>query len=163
MKRSRKKYETPTRPWDKERLGKEKEILKNFGLKTKKEIWRAEGVLRKYRRLGRQLAAQNDKEKEKELVKKLAKLGLLSESANLDDVLGLTLEQLLERRLQTVLFKKGLANTPKQARQFIVHGLVSIDGRKVIFPSYFVGKEDETKILLRNIELKKTKLETSSV
>ena len=163
MKRQRKKYETPVRPWDKERIEKEKDILKNFGLRNKKEIWRAEGVLRKYRRLARQLAAQRDKEKEKELVKKLAKFGLLPENANLDDVLSLNLEQLLDRRLQTVLFKKGWANTPKQARQFIVHGLVSIGGRKVIFPSYIVEKDEESKVLLRNIELKKAKLETSGV
>ena len=98
MKRQRKKYERPLNPWDKQRLEKEREIIKSFGLKIKKEIWRAEALVRKYRRLARELTAKKDKEKEKVLIEKLIKVGLLNNGAGLDDVLGLTVENFLERR-----------------------------------------------------------------
>ncbi|MEM7818768.1 MAG: 30S ribosomal protein S4 [Candidatus Aenigmatarchaeota archaeon] len=146
MKRQRKKYEVPRRPWDKERIEKEKKIMKDYGLKRKKELWRAEAILRKYRRIARDLAAKKDKEKEKELIKKLNSLGLLDEKASLDDVLSLTVENILERRLQTVIFRKGLANTIKHARQLIVHGHVFVNGRKVLYPSYIVRRGEEEKI-----------------
>jgi len=146
MKRQRKKYESPRKPWDKQRITREKEIVKTFGLRRKKEIRNAEALLRKYRRMARELAAKKDKEKEKMIVKKLASFGLLQENAGLDDVLSLTLENMLERRLQTIIFKKGLAKTPKQARQFIVHGKVLLDNRKSVYPSYIVKKEEEDKI-----------------
>jgi small subunit ribosomal protein S4 len=132
--------------WDKERIEKEKVLMKTFGLKKKTEIWRTEAMLRKYRRMARDLAAKKDKEKEKILIKKLIKIGLLQEGATLDDVLGLTLENLLERRLQTIIYKMGLANSIKQARQFITHGHVKIGNRKIIYPSYIVSKDEEQKI-----------------
>ncbi len=146
MKRQRKKYETPTRPWDKERIEREKELVRKYGLKKKREIWRVEAELRKFRRLARVLAAKKDKEKEKILIQKLIKLGLLAENASMDDVLELTVENLLDRRLQTIVVKKGFANTLRQARQFIVHGKIKIGQRKITFPSYIVPKNEEDKI-----------------
>jgi len=146
MRRQRKKYEKPKRPWDKTRIEREKELLKKFGLRRKREIWRAESLLRKYRRLARELAAKKDKEKEKILIEKLARFGILKKNANLDDVLGLTVEDILNRRLQTIVFKKGLANTIKHARQLIVHGHITINNRKIVYPSYLVPKEEEDKI-----------------
>ena len=155
MKRQRKKYQTPTRPWDKARLETEKTILKNFGLKSKREIWRAEAVLRKYRRLARELAARRDETKEKTLMDRLVKFGIVMKDSSLDNILGLTVEDFLNRRLQTVLHKKGLANTPKQARQFITHGQVMIDNRRVSYPSYMVPVEEEDKLVVRIIPVKK--------
>jgi len=146
MKRSRKKYEKPKRPWDKVRIEKEKEILKKFGLRRKRELWRAEAILRKYRRMARDLAARKDKEKEKILIDKLKKIGVLKEGATLDDVLALTVEDILERRLQTIVYRKGLANSVKHARQLIVHGHVKINGKKINYPSYIVPKAEENKI-----------------
>ncbi len=146
MRKLKKKYETPSIPWNKERIQKEKKLIKTFGLKKKREIWRSEALLRKFRRMARELAAKKDKEKEKMLIEKLVKLGLLPKNADLDDVLSLTLENILERRLETIVFRKELANTPKQARQFIVHGKVTIEGRKTFYPSYLVKKDDEGKI-----------------
>jgi len=146
MKKSRKKYERPLTLWDKGMIEREKELLKTFGLKKKKEIWKSEALLRKFRRMARELAAKKDKEKEKMLIEKLVKLNLLPSNASLDDVLSLTLENIIERRLETVVLRKGLANTPKQARQFIVHGKVTIGGRKIFYPSYLVKKEEEEKI-----------------
>ncbi len=146
MRRLRRKYEKPKRPWDKERIEEEKKLMKEYGLRRKKEIWRAEAILRKYRRMARDLIAKRDKEKEKILIQKLNRMGVLQANASLDDVLSLTVRDILERRLQTIVYRKGLANTIKQARQFIVHGHVRINGRKVIFPSYLVPKEEEDKI-----------------
>ena len=146
MKRQRKAYKTPTKPWNKQRIEREREIVKSYGLRKKKEIWKFETLLRKFRRLARQLAAQRNPEKEKILLDKMIRLGLLNEGATLDDVLGLNLEMFLDRRLQTVVFKKGFANSANQARQFIVHGHVRIGERKITYPSYIVPREEETKI-----------------
>jgi len=155
MKRERKAYKTPTKGWSKQRIEKEREIVKAFGLRKKREIWRFETLLRKFRRLARELAAKGDKEKEKVLLEKMIKLGFLDEGATLDDVLGLTLENILERRLQTVVFRKGFANTPRQARQFIVHGHVKIGDRKVTYPSYIVQKNEEGRIKVHAQPVKK--------
>ncbi len=159
MKRSRKKYQRPLKPWDKQRIDKEREILKNYGLKKKTELWRVEGLLRKYRHIARELAAKKNKEQEKTLIEKLIKYGLLQPGASLDDVLGLKLENFLERRLETVLLRKGLVNTPKQARQLIVHGHIVVEGRRVVYPSYLVQKEEENKIEVK-IPIQVKKMET---
>ncbi|MBS3055397.1 MAG: 30S ribosomal protein S4 [Candidatus Aenigmarchaeota archaeon] len=148
MIRQKKSYKTPSHAWDKERIEREREILKSYGLKKKVEIWKAETFLRKFRHLARKLAATKDKETEKIIIDKLSKLGVLGENATIDDVLGLTLEKVLQRRLQTVLVNRGLVTTSKQARQYIVHGHVMINGRKIIYPSYIVPKDEETKIQL---------------
>ena len=154
MRRFRKKYKRPKRPWDKERIAEEKELLKTYGLRRKREIWRTEEILRKYRRLARRLAAEKDKEKEKILIQKLIRMGVLKPGASLDDVLGLTVKDFLERRLQTIVFKKGLANTIKQARQLIVHGHVYVNGIRTMYPSYLVNKDEEDKISV-DIQVKK--------
>lgn len=149
MKRQRKKYQTPTKPWDKARLDIEKNILKDFGLKSKREIWKTQAMLRKYRGLARGLVAKQDETKQKVLMDRLMRFGLVSKDATLDTILGLAIEDFLNRRLQTVLHKKGMANTPKQARQFITHGQVMIDNRRIIYPSYMVPVEEEDKIIVR--------------
>jgi len=146
MKKIRKKYERPKKMFDKQRIEKDKELFKTYGLKAKNEIWRAEAILRKYRRLARELTGKENKEKEKLIIDKLVKLGMLNDAAALDDILGLTIETILERRLQTIVFRKGLANTANHARQLIVHGHVVFDGRKMPYPSYLVSREEENKI-----------------
>ncbi|MEM0480796.1 MAG: 30S ribosomal protein S4 [Candidatus Aenigmatarchaeota archaeon] len=147
MKRFRKKYEKPLKRWDKVRIEKEKELMKKYGLRRKKEIWRAESIARKYRRLARQLIAKRDEKLEKEILNKVNRYGFI-EAKTIDDLLDLTAERILERRLQTIVYKKGLANTIKQARQLIVHGHIAINGRKITWPSYLVKKEEEDKIQL---------------
>ena len=146
MKRQKKKYEKPLRPWDRTRIEAEKKLKQNYGLRRKKELWRAQSILRNYRRQARNLAAKKDKEKEKILIDKLVKIGLLNTGADLDDVLALNVENLLERRLQTLTFKKGIAKTSKQARQLIVHGHVTIDGKRVRWPGAIVPISEEGKI-----------------
>jgi small subunit ribosomal protein S4 len=155
MKRIRKKYESPTKPFDKQRIEKEREILKNFGLRRKREIWRTEALLRKYRRMARNLIAKRDKEQEKILIGKLVKLGVLQENSGLDDVLGMTIENLLERRLQTIVCRKGFANSMKQSRQLIVHGHVTVGGRRIVHPGYLVPKNEEDEIQVKILPAKK--------
>ncbi len=134
------------RLWDRARIEAEKKIEQSYGLRRKKELWRAESILRNYRGIARELAASKDKEKEKILIAKLAKMGLLSLTASLDDVLALTVENLLERRLQTLAYRKGLAKTAKEARQMIVHGHVAVNEKRVVWPGMLVTLDDEGRI-----------------
>jgi len=146
MKKQRKQYSRPFRPWDKARIEREKILMKEYGLRRKKEIWKAEAILRKYRRLARDLAANRNEEMEKILIQKLNKLGLIKLNANLDDILALTVESILNRRLQTLVKKKSLANTIKQARQFIVHGHIALNGQRIRWPSALIPADMEDKI-----------------
>lgn len=146
MKRQKRKFERPSRPWEKTRIDEERKLMQTYGLQRKKEIWRAESILRNYRRLARDAAGSGDKDKEKILIEKLFSMGLISKEANLDDVLALTIQNLLDRRLQTLVFKKGIAKTPKQARQYIVHGHVAFDGRRMKWPSTLIKLGGEEKI-----------------
>lgn len=146
MRRLRKKYETPRHPWDKARMDAEDKILRTYGLRKKREIWRAQTILRKFRAQARELMARNDQQAEKEkaaLMRRLQKFGLVGENATLDDVLGLTIEDIIQRYLQWIVYKKGLARTPRQARQMIVHGHVKIGGRAMRSPSYMVPVAEE--------------------
>jgi len=150
---SRAKFERPSHPWEAERIKAENELLKKYGLKNKKELWRSQYVLRRFRQRARELQArvrQKDQQAVKEreqLLRRLGRLGLLPvEGTTLDDVLALDVEAILSRRLQTLTFLKGLAFTPRQARQFIVHGHVSVGGRRVTIPGILVTRTDENVI-----------------
>ena len=107
-----KKYSTPRHPWEKERIDEENKIVVKYGLKNKKEIWRSEALLSSIRSQARYLRARlrtNDVNAQKQLermIKRLSRYKLLSENANLDDVLSLTVENILDRRLQTIVFRK---------------------------------------------------------
>lgn len=144
--KSRKKYDTPPHPWNADRIKEENRLVRKYGLKNKKEIWKAETMVRRYRRDARHLlgisSEQTDKERE-QLLSHLFRLGFLDEKAHLEDVLDLTVEDILRRRLQTMVHKKGLANTPKQARLFVVHGHIALSGKKTDSPSYLVKKSEE--------------------
>jgi small subunit ribosomal protein S4 len=146
MRRFKKKYKRPQMMWDSARIARDTELKKSFGLTRKQEIWKAETLLRKYRRMARSLVAARDKQAEKGLLTKLVNLGMLEKDAGLDDVLGMSVENILGRRLQTILLRKGVATTATQARQLIVHGHVKLGGRKATHPSAIVPKDDEEKI-----------------
>jgi len=146
MMRQKAKFQTPHRPWVAEAIERDREIINSYGLRRKKEIWRAEAILREWRRRAMDLAARKNAEEQQILLTKLHKLGLISEKANLDDVLGLELPNLLERRLQTLVFRKGFATTLKQSRQFIVHGHIAIGGTKIAWPSMIVPTHLEGEI-----------------
>ncbi len=150
---SRRKYDKPTHPWEGDRIQAENELIKKYGLKNKKELWKAQSLLRRYRQRSRELQAKvryQDKQAEKEmdeLLGKLGNLGLLPlEGATLNDVLALDIEAILSRRFQTLAYIKGLAYSPKQSRQLIVHGHAAIGERKVTIPGYFVRRDEENLI-----------------
>lgn len=146
MRRHRRKYEKPKKRWDKERIREEKELMEKYGLRRKREIWKAQSILRNFRRRARELQANPDEKAKEELLGKLYRLGLVEKDATLEDVLKLTVEDILERRLQTIVFKKGMAKTLKQARQFIVHGHIAVNGKRLLFPSALVRREWEENI-----------------
>jgi small subunit ribosomal protein S4 len=146
-----KKYSTPKHPWRAERISEEKGIERKYGLKNKKEIWKAHASLRVARQQARKLLAQKTAQAEVEraqLIARLVRLGLLKPDAGVDDILALTTTDFLDRRLQTVVHKLNLASTISQARQFISHGHVLIKGKKVTAPSYLIRAEEETQITL---------------
>lgn len=148
-KKQRKKYATPRFPWRTDILQDELKLLGQYGLRNKHELWRHKTSLSKFRSIARSLigkSLEERKEMEEELLARLKKLGVLHETAVLDNVLDLTIEDLLERRFQTVVFRKGLAKTTHQARQLITHGHMTIGKRRVTVPSYLVTKDDENQI-----------------
>ena len=141
-------FRSSPHPWNAERIKDENKLMTKYGLKNKKEIWKADTLVRRYSREARYLLgfSQDQMQEEKlELLGHLARTGILPESAALEDILDLNVEDILRRRLQTIVYKKGLARTPKEARMFVVHGHITLNGKKINSPSYVVlrGQEDE--------------------
>ncbi|MCS7097627.1 MAG: 30S ribosomal protein S4 [Candidatus Methanomethyliaceae archaeon] len=146
-KKCRKRWEGPHHPWRRDVLQKELILMGKYGLRNKKELWIANSILKVIRRRAISILGLEKEQKEKEeriLINKLYKMGLLSENAILDDVLGLTVEDILERRLQSIVVKLKLAKTPYQARQLITHGHIYINDRRVTIPGYMVSREEES-------------------
>ncbi|MCL4337065.1 MAG: 30S ribosomal protein S4 [Candidatus Thermoplasmatota archaeon] len=149
----KKTYATPRHPWQKDRIDAEKEILSKYGLKNKRELWKGMEVLKSFRSQARDLQARmrvSDANAEKQfqaLIHRLVRYNILSHTATLDDVLSLSIDDILSRRLQTIVFKKNLARTPKQARQMITHGHVTLNGRRVTVPGMLVEGTLENSII----------------
>ncbi|MCX8184321.1 MAG: 30S ribosomal protein S4 [Sulfolobales archaeon] len=146
-KKSRKTWERPGHPWIKERLAEEMELVGQYGLRNKRELWKAQTILRTIRTRARALLSLPEADRvarERTLVKKLYDVGLIeSDKATIDDILGLTVRNVLERRLQTIVYKKGLAKTIYEARQLIAHGHIAIAGRRVKSPGKLVARAEE--------------------
>lgn len=151
-KRKRKKYSRPRRPFDKLRIEEENVLKEKYGLKNKKEIWKADSAISRIRDLAKHLITKSENEKQA-FIEKLQKMGFKVNT--IPDILTLSKEDWLKRRLQTLVFSQGLVKTPKQARQLITHKHVSIGGRIVNIPSYHVYAEEESTIQLQ-IVLKTT-------
>lgn len=151
-KKPTKKWEGSTHPWRKDVLQAELVLVGKYGLRNKRELWIAKTLLRRVRAKARKLLALPPGEREvrgRPLISKLYHMGLLpSPDVTLDDVLRLSVEDLLERRLQTLVYKKGLARTIYQARQLIVHGHVAVNGRRVRSPGYLVSRGEEEMVSL---------------
>ena len=149
---SRKKYETPSHPWQEDRIKAENELIRKYGLKNKREVWKSQTRLRKYRSQARELLAKvatgdvQSKKESEQLLMSLNRMNVLPPNSTLDDVLTLDTETILSRRLQTLTYLKGLANTSYQARQLISHGHIAISDRRVTVPGYIVTKEEEGEI-----------------
>ncbi len=147
--KQRKKYQTPSHPWQGERIKEEKIMLMTYGLKNKKELWKMGSRISKFKQQAKNLIGMHGEQAEiekKQFLDKLAKLKLIVAGAHLDHVLELTTKDILERRLQTIVYRKGLAKSAKQARQFIVHGHIFINDKKVNIPSYLINAEEESLI-----------------
>ncbi|MGC9156716.1 MAG: 30S ribosomal protein S4 [Candidatus Micrarchaeia archaeon] len=143
-KRLRKKYETPGLMWNTQRIARHNELKNKYGLKNMREVWLAESELRRIRKNVRSiLAGVESEETGRGIIRRLATYGIVSSNATLDTLLSLQPDALLERRLQTVVYKKGLARTLRQARQLITHGFIAINGRKVTSPGYMVRSDEE--------------------
>lgn len=152
-KKPKNKFSKPSHPWQKDRIDEEKELTREYGFKNKKEIWKLRAKLRNFLMQTKKLTAFKTEQSEKEkvqLLNKLRSLSLLSENAGLDDVLGLNVKDLLERRLQSLVFRKDLAKSMKQARQFITHGHIMVNNKKITSPNYLVSKEQENLISFSN-------------
>ncbi|MDR6222696.1 30S ribosomal protein S4 [Methanococcoides alaskense] len=152
--KSTKSYDTPKHPWQAERLASEVELVKKYGLRNKRELWKSLSVLRRVRGNARRLLAESaesdlvghSKTEADQLLAKLIRFSILKSDSNIDDVLGLQTEAILERRLQTQVHRLGLARTSHQARQFITHGHIAIDGKRVTIPGMMVTREQEMNV-----------------
>jgi small subunit ribosomal protein S4 len=154
MKRKHKIYSRPKRPFEKSRIEEEGKIVDEFGLKNKREIWKAEAKVKIIREKAKKLISATPEE-QKILFEKLKKIGL--KVTNLADVLSLDKRDYLNRRLQTIVAAKKLAPTIKSARQMIVHHKIFVDDKIVNVPSYIVPVELENKITAKENKLKKIK------
>ncbi|MFH1511036.1 MAG: 30S ribosomal protein S4 [Candidatus Woesearchaeota archaeon] len=148
-KKQRKKFSKPSHPWQKTRLEDESAIVKEYTLKNKREIWKMLSKLKHFTDQAKRFVSVTTRQMERErdlLLQSARHLGIIKETASLDDILGLELRSILDRRLQTFVQRKGFARTMAQARQFIVHKHIVVAGRVVSVPSYLVPVSEEDKI-----------------
>ena len=150
-KKQRKKFSKPSHPWQRERISAEKEILKQYGMRRKYEIWKMDSMLKKFLHRAKTIIGEKTLQSEmekKQLLSRLHLLGLLKTDSKVEDVLNLKLKDILERRLQTLVCRKNIAKTMRQAREFITHEHIAVNNKKITTPSYLVSKEEEPLIRL---------------
>jgi small subunit ribosomal protein S4 len=143
MIRKKKSYARPMKPFESGRIAGENELVKKYGLKNKKEVWKALAKVNYFRKRAMALAREKDEE-QKVFFDKLRAIGLKIDSTA--DVLDLQVEDLLKRRLPTIVAGKGMAEGVRHARQMVVHKKILVDGKVVNSPSYIVSVELEGKI-----------------
>lgn len=154
MLKKHKTYSKPKRPFDKARIIEEEKIKKEFGLKNKKEIWKAESKVKVIREKAKKLISSNSEE-QKAFFERLKKQGFNVNS--ISDVLSLDKKDYLKRRLQTILVTKNFARSIKQSRQLITHKKVFVGKSKVNSPSYIVPihLENQIKLEIKNKSINK--------
>src|SRR6476661_1063075 len=128
--KAKKKYTRPRSIWATDQISSELYIVGSYGLRNKRELWKSKSEI------------------ETNLLNYLLRLGIVADGSTLDDILNLKIEDILERRLQTIVMKRSNLKSPYQARQIVVHGHVSIGNRKINLPGYLVKKDEETQILV---------------
>jgi small subunit ribosomal protein S4 len=148
-KKQRKSYETPRHPWRRDQLEVELRLVGEYGLRNKRELWRYKTMLSQVRGIARSMLGASEQERaklEREYLAKLGRMGLLPEAASIDEILDLEIRDLMERRLQTMVFRRGMAKTLYQARQLVSHGHISVAGRIISVPGYMVKRDEEQKL-----------------
>jgi small subunit ribosomal protein S4 len=148
-KKQRKKYQNPRFAWSKTALDVELKLLGEYGLRNKQELRRHRFMLSKYRTLSRKLLAETSDDRgimENQILSRLSTLKIIPDNSSLDDILDLTIENILERRLQTLVYRRGLSKSPQQARQLITHGHILVRGQRITSPSYLVKSDEEQQI-----------------
>ncbi len=146
IRKPKKKYESPGHPWQKTRLAEELNFVGEYALRNKRELWRHRASLARFRGIARDvLAMPFDRRglQETQLLGRLQRLSLLKEHSTLDDVLNLTIRDVLERRLQTQVFRQGLAKSLHHARQLVTHRHIMLDNHRVSSPGMLLQKGQE--------------------
>jgi small subunit ribosomal protein S4 len=144
-----KAFETPRHPWRKDQLEEELHLVGDYGLRNKRELRRHETDLSQIRGIARTLLGEEEEARahlERQYLTSLARRGILPESATVDNILDLNVKDLMERRLQTIVYRSGLAKSVYQARQFVIHGHISVAEDIVTVPSYVVHRDQESRI-----------------
>jgi len=146
--RNRRKYQKPKDIWNLQRIHEDNALKEAYGLKNMKELWMVQSRISGIRGTVRELLSGRASNPliEKNILTNLSRYGVISSTSTLDNVLDLNDNAFLERRLQSIVFRKGLARTMRQARQLVVHGFISINGQKVNRPGYMVSPAEENYI-----------------
>lgn len=149
IKKLKKKFASPRHPWSKRAIEVEGKLVKEYGLGKKREIYTADAVLKKYKTLAKKLIAkktiQGEIEKQ-QILARLQRLGLLPVGTDLSNILALETKNVLDRRAQSIVFKRGFARSIKQARQFIVHRHILLGDKEVTSPSKLLTQEEESRL-----------------
>src|SRR5512137_415397 len=125
--KNHKSYQTPKRPFEKTRIESETRLVIEYGLRNKREVWKAQSYLRKYRKGARDLLAIMSstvdrtlfEAKKAELISHMQRSGLLGPDADIEDVLALKVQTPLERQLKRMVKRKGLDRSHKQERRIM--------------------------------------------
>ncbi|KZT63939.1 40S ribosomal protein S9 [Daedalea quercina L-15889] len=147
-----KTYKVPRRPFENARLDAELKLAGEYGLRNKREIWRIGLILSKIRRAARELLKLDLKDPKRlfegnALIRRLVRIGVLDETRmRLDYVLSLKIEDFLERRLQTQVFKAGLAKSIHHARVLIRQRHIRVGKQIVNVPSFVVRLDSQKHI-----------------
>lgn len=144
------------KPFEAVRIKEENVLVEKYGLKNKREVWKTLAKVNYFRRRAMELAKESREEQEA-FFAKLKALGL--NVSNTSDVLGLKVENLLDRRLPTIVAKKKIAHTVKEARQMVFHKRILVDNKIVNAPSYLVPVSQEDLISLKQKKVKEPKQE----
>jgi small subunit ribosomal protein S9e len=127
-----------------------------YGLRCKREIWRAQLALAKIRSAARKLLTLDEKDTKRlfegdALLGRMVRYGVLgSDEKRLDAVLSLSTQRFLDRRLQTMVFKTNFAKSVHHARVLILQRHIRVGKQIVNSPSFLVRTESRGHIDFAN-------------